>query len=218
MKYLSWWLPILILILITPLVSAWDLAIARHYYHDGHFVSNNFITFMYSYGFWPGDILTAIALLVLLLSYFTHHLEKWRKPALLLVLTMGIGAGIITHAVLKDHWGRPRPKQVEEFGGSQLFRTYYQPNFFHQPEPSKSFPCGHCTAGFFFFALALIGKRLRSPSLYWGGIVLALLLGIALSWTRIAQGGHFLSDTLFSALIMWFTALGCERLIYGKPT
>ena len=53
---------------------------------------------------------------------------------------MIVGAWLIIDFALKDHWGRPRPRQVKEFGGMQEFRPYYgKPNFFHQPEPQNLF-------------------------------------------------------------------------------
>lgn len=221
MQYAKLWLPILLMIMIAPFTPWLDLSIARYFYRiggpDGHqFVSNDFTYFMYEYGTIPAWITIGIASIAFLLSYCFRRWQKWRSPALVLLLTIAIGAGFITHALLKEHWGRPRPKQVEEFGGMQPFRPFYQPNFNHQPEPSKSFVCGHCTMGFFFFALTLVGRRLEDKRLFWLGIGLAIVLGVALSLARMAQGGHFLSDTLMSALIMWLTALMCDWLIYSK--
>ena len=91
---------------------------------------------------------------------------------------MVVGAGFIVHTALKDHWGRPRPKQIIAFGGEQTFRPFYSPNFFHQPEPSKSFPCGHCTMGFYFFAVAFALRR----SGYRRGNILAMLSRFFLAW------------------------------------
>ena len=128
-----------------------------------------------------------------------------------LLLSLALGAGLIAHTLLKDRWGRPRPRQVAEFGGHQQFRPYYLPNFFHQPEPSKSFPCGHCTMGFYFFAVALVCQR---QGWRWGAIFsyfLAFFLGILLGVTRMAQGGHFFSDILVSALLMWWVASLLDR-------
>ncbi len=215
MKYAKWWVPILLMAILTPFTPMLDLATTRYFYHDGHFVSNDATNFFYVYGFWPADMTGVAAAVALLLSYCSIKWKKWRSPALVLLLTLILGSGFITHTLLKDQWGRPRPKQVEEFGGTQAFRPYYEPNFLHQPQPSKSFPCGHCTTGFYFFALALVGRRLHSPSTYVLSMIFAVALGVALSVVRIAQGGHFLSDTLISALIMWFTALACDWLVYG---
>lgn len=72
--------------------------------------------------------------------------------------------------------------------------------------------------GFYFFALALAGRRLKNISLEKAGFILAFTLGILLSISRVMQGGHFITDTLFSALIMWYTALAIDWLVYeGEP-
>ncbi|MBA3956884.1 MAG: phosphatase PAP2 family protein [Parachlamydiaceae bacterium] len=212
---MRWWFPLFLFTLFAPFSAEMDLAVSRYFYVEGHFSSYPLFLFMYHYGYLIGNIVACAAAVVLVGSYLVKRWKKWRSPALLLVLTMLVGAVVISHAIFKDNWGRPRPKQVEEFGGLQQFRPFYEPNF-SSPEPSKSFPCGHCTTGFFFFALALIGKRMGNTNLTAVGFVLAVVLGGLLSLTRIAQGGHFLSDTLASALIMWYTALLCDWLIYSE--
>lgn len=210
---LEWWLPVLLMVLIAPFTPVWDLAIEHFFYKEGHFVENPLTSFMYKYGFWPADILTGIALLVVILALFFDKCYRWRREALMLIMTYAIGAGLITHAVLKDHWGRPRPRQVVEFGGTQPFRAFYEPNFADNSKSFQSFTCGHCTAGFVFFFIVMIGRRRKNPALISLGWALALGLGIALGITRMAQGGHFLTDVLMSALIMWETALLCDRLL-----
>lgn len=217
MNSLLWLLPIIIMAAITPFTPGIDLAIS-HYFFDPteSFQTNAFYTFMYDYGIIPGQLAFAASAILLFLSCFFRKWNQWYPSSLVMVLTLAIGSGLITHAIFKDHWGRPRPKQVIEFGGIQPFRPYYEPNFFHQPEPSKSFPCGHCTMGFYFFALALIGRQTGKKKLFYGALVFALLLGTLLSLARIAQGGHFLTDTLASALIMWLTAYVCVKGVYEK--
>jgi len=213
-KHTRWIFPLIIFLVIAPLTPTLDIDIEKFYYQQQHFTNNTFFTFFYDYGPYPA-ILTAVGgFLGFMASYFIKSLQAYRKIFALLVLTLAIGSGLIVHLSLKDQWGRPRPKQIVEFGGQQQFRPFYSPNFFEQPEPSKSFPCGHCSTGFYFFALAIAGKRLKNKKLEITGYSLALALGVILSITRIAQGGHFFSDTLASALIMWLTALICDWFIY----
>lgn len=210
----AWLWPILAFIAITPITPTLDMAIAHYFYIDGtHFSDNGFYGFIFKYGIVPAQLTAIAAVAIFMVSFFWKRIEPWRNNALILIVTLVIGAGLVTHVLLKDHWGRPRPKQVIEFGGTQPFRVYYQPNFFHQLEPSKSFPCGHCTMGFYFFVVALIGYRQKNKRLIWTGLTLAFLLGLLLSITRMAQGGHFFSDTLASALIMWLTAYFCAKWI-----
>lgn len=200
-------IPILLWIAFTPW-SAWlDIKISHTFYEHASFVSHPFWDWLFIYGLWPAWLIVGLALVGFTLSFFTSFLS-WRKPCLFLLLTFALGVGLIIHAGLKDHWGRPRPRQVTEFGGQQAFRPYYQPNLENQPEPSKSFACGHASMGFYFFAVALLGNVYHSRHLYWLGMGLAWGLGSLLSLARIAQGGHFLSDTIASALIMWLTAWG----------
>ncbi len=200
-------LPMSLWLLLTPWLNELDLAFSQFFYEDGHFSLHPFWDWIYHYALWPAWIMAITALIGLLLSFYPSY-SSWRKPALFLSLVFILGPGLVIHAGFKDHWGRPRPRQVEEFGGKQPFRPYYQPNFGQQIEPSKSFTCGHCSLGFYFFALVLLGKSYRSRHLYWLGISLTWGLGGLLSLARIAQGGHFLSDTLASALIMWLMAWG----------
>jgi len=218
LKEKAWLLPILALVLITPFTPNLDLSIANFFYQPAqHFSSNPFYTFLYNYGVLPAQIVFALSAILLFLASFFKKWKKWHSPALVMVLSLLIGGGLIVHGILKEQWGRPRPKQVIEFGGNQSFRPYYQPNF-HATEPSKSFSCGHCTMGFYFFALALIARRLNYRKTFWAALALALGLGTLLSLARIAQGGHFLSDTLISALVMWLSAYACDRLVYEKES
>ncbi len=197
-------LPLFLWIAFTPWSAELDLKISHFFYQTGSFSTYPLWTWFYTYGLWPAWILAGLACLGLGLSAFNAY-RHWCRPCLFLILTLALGSGLIIHACLKDHWGRPRPRQTIEFGGAQPFRPYYQPHFWHQPEPSKSFACGHGSLGFYFFALSALGAFYQRRRVYYLGLGLAWGLGIGLSLARIAQGGHFLSDTLASALIMWLT-------------
>lgn len=204
-------LPILGMLLIAPFTPGLDLSIS-HYFFDQtrQFQSGPFYNFMFDYAVIPAEALAVIAFFTYCFSFFIPSLKKQRSASLVLILTMLLGAGFIVHTLLKDNWGRPRPKQTIDFNGSQPFRPFYSPNFFDQPEPSKSFPCGHCSMGFYFFALALVLKRAGYRISFYLTMVFTLLLGIAFGFARIAQGGHYFSDVLMTALIMWITAYLCD--------
>lgn len=206
-KHLGWILPIAAMAILAPFSPWLDLAIS-HYFYDPHhtFETSSWHAFIYDYGTIPAIVTGVIGVILFFCSLYIPEWQKWRKSGLILMLTTLIGSFLVVNVILKDHWGRPRPKQVIEFGGAQTFRPFYKPNFFNQPEPSKSFPCGHCAQGFYFFAIILVGKRLKSLATFLIGLSLTIVLGLLLSWTRIAQGGHFFSDVLMSALIMWLTA------------
>ena len=206
---------ILIFILMTPLINRLDLNISRVFFSDGHFQSNGFYDFVYHEALYPAWIAIVIACLIFLASLGFSSLKKWRITALYPILVLLLGSGFLIHAVLKDHWGRPRPKQITEFGGQQPFHPYYIPDFSEHPEPSKSFPCGHCSMGFFFFTVAFLGLHYKNRVVYYSGMLTAFVLGGTLGFVRIAQGGHFFSDVLVSALIMWSVSLGLYLVLFN---
>lgn len=212
-RHFWWLLPLLFLAAITPFTPGLDLGMARFFYARDHFVSTPFEDFVFHYAVYPAFALGFLSLGFWILTFFVPAWKSCRSHCAILMLTMALGAGLFVHTLLKDQWGRPRPRQIVEFGGHQQFRPYYLPNFFHQPEPSKSFPCGHCTMGFYFFALALVCSRLGWRKGAFLSYLLALFLGILLGVTRMSQGGHFFSDVLVSALIMWLTANFLDRLL-----
>lgn len=198
---------LLFLIFYVPLSAYLDLKVTHYFYNKGLFQTNTFLESIYHYGIIPGWILAGLATLGFILSFFYQEFAKRRRDFLLIILTLALGSGLIGHALLKDHWGRPRPKQTIEFGGAQAFRPFYSPNLSEQPEPSKSFICGHCTMGFYFFSVFFLGLYHQKKALTYFGLIFALFLGGLLSYARVAQGGHFLSDIVMAALIMWWTAL-----------
>jgi membrane-associated PAP2 superfamily phosphatase len=208
-------IPLLIILVLTPFSADLDLKITRSFFTDGQFHSTPFLDFLYDYAFLPWMLLTLASFVLFILSYFKPSFTKWRKLALIPLLTIGLGSGLIVHAALKDHWGRPRPKQTIEFGGTQAFRPYYEPNF-DQPEPSKSFPCGHCSVGFCFFSLGYVGLRMRNKFITIVGFSLAITLGVLWGYTRIVQGGHFFSDVIWGAAIMWWSTLFADWLLFRQ--
>jgi lipid A 4'-phosphatase len=116
-----------------------------------------------------------------------------------LVLVLALGAGLVVNLVLKDNFGRARPRDIAEFGGSRVFT----PAFAVSAECRKncSFSSGEAAAGFFPIALAYaFGRRRRVV------FVAAVLFGSVVSVARIAAGAHFLSDTIVSFFIMWLLA------------
>jgi membrane-associated PAP2 superfamily phosphatase len=166
--------------------------------------------FLYLYGIFLGVALTAAALVILPLSYwYPRRLHRWRRPALFLVLVAAIGPGLLVNGLFKDHYGRPRPREVQALGGTEPFRPVWLPG----PDPdAKSFPCGHCAMGFYLATPYLIlRRRRRGLALAFAGAGLAAggLLGVA----RMAAGGHFLSDVVWSGGIVWLVAVALHRLL-----
>jgi membrane-associated PAP2 superfamily phosphatase len=165
-------------------------------------VDNPFFTALYKYGTIPALMLSLTAIIVFALGFVYRGLKNHRKAALLVMFTMLLGPGLIINVISKNYAGRPRPREVREFGGSWDFR---QPLEFGKPGRGFSFPCGHCSTGFVFYTLYLIYRkknRTAAGAALSGAVVFGGLLGLA----RMAQGAHFASDVLWAGGITMLTA------------
>ncbi|MCX2725023.1 phosphatase PAP2 family protein [Roseibium salinum] len=132
-----------------------------------------------------------------------------RMPVFLLT-TLILGPGILVNSILKDNWGRPRPRSVEEFGGDLPFQPVWK--ITDHCDSNCSFVSGEASASMWLVSVAF----LVPPT--WRKAVLAFVLPLCLilSVNRIAFGGHFLSDTLLSWGLTLLLVLVVYRLLYVK--
>ena len=134
------------------------------------------------------------------------------RVAALLLLVLALGPGLVVNGILKEHWGRARPRDVTEFGGERHFTPAFVIS--DQCERNCSFTAGHPSAG---FALAALGYAYVSRRRRWSVIAAATGFGLLVGLARVAAGGHFLSDVLFSGIIViGLTILLGNRWI-GRP-
>lgn len=123
-----------------------------------------------------------------------------RKALLFIALSTALGPGVLCNTVLKDHWGRARPVQVEAFGGTRQFTPAPLPA--RECATNCSFVSGHAALGFSLVAFAFLlppgtaRRRTIGGTLAFGGLV---------GLVRIAEGGHFLSDVVFAGLLVFGT-------------
>jgi lipid A 4'-phosphatase len=143
--------------------------------------------------------------LVALLAGAVRRRADWRRHAAFLLLSVVVGPGMIVNAVFKDHWERPRPRDVVELGGP----LHYRPAPLPGGDGGASFPCGHCSVGFLFGAGWWVWRR-RRPALARAALATGVVAGFALGLGRMAAGGHFLSDVFWSAIL----ALGVAHALY----
>lgn len=115
-----------------------------------------------------------------------------------LFLVLILGSGLVVNGLLKNGFGRARPRNVVQFGGEQQFTPPFVVS--GACASNGSFSSGDSSGAFFFLALALALSRRRAP------VVAAAAYGVVVSFSRIATGAHFLSDTVVSFFVMWITA------------
>ncbi|MBN2461775.1 MAG: phosphatase PAP2 family protein [Candidatus Cloacimonetes bacterium] len=205
---LDYLIPISILIVTTLLFRHFllDLKIQSIFYDpmQGWFLHDTQPwDFIYNYANIPALLLAAGALFLLGKSFQSNRFLVYRRIALFLVLLMISGPGLLINTVLKDNWGRPRPRSTEEFGGKYKFEAIMAVD----PSSSgKSFPCGHATMGFYFFGLYLILRK-KKKLLAIAVFTVALLSGSLIGLARIIQGGHYASDVIWAGGLIYLVAV-----------
>jgi membrane-associated PAP2 superfamily phosphatase len=109
-----------------------------------------------------------------------------------LLLGLALGPGLLVNGVLKTLWGRPRPVQVEVFGGDAPYVPVWQISDWC--EANCSFVSGEAASASWTVAAVV----LLPPAIRRRVLAPVLVYGVALSLNRVAFGGHFLSDVLLS--------------------
>ncbi len=170
----------------------------------------------YRYGEYPAVIMAILAFAIFLLAKAGKFPAIYTKSCLVVVLTVILGPGLVVNGILKNCWGRPRPADTISFGGTSPDRNFLNPG---GPGAGKSFVCGHCANAFAVSSgVAFFPFHPGIAGFLFGA---GLALGTLGSFARMAQGGHYLSDVVWSgfivlSIIVWlyfciFKILAVER-------
>ena len=183
-----------------------DLWVSHFFYaNNGNFPANEmwWVKVFYHGTPWVGRVLFVGSILLLTVAVLMPSRvsrRNWRRAAAFVAVVV-IGIGLLVHTVLKDGMGRPRPRDVQAFAGPTALVPVFVPSQFCQT--NCSFVSGHSAVGFALMSLGMFGIRRRRQFWLCTGLVAGGLIGLV----RIAQGGHFLSDIVFSLIAIWSTHL-----------
>ena len=146
--------------------------------------------------YWVPYLLIAPSVFVLIRKLVFPRTKMVIAPsvALFLVGSFIAGPGVLTNLVLKDNWGRPRPNQVEQFGGKADFEPWWRPG--GDCERNCSFVSGEGSLAFWTVAPAMLAPPPARPF----AMGAAVLFGTSVGGLRVAFGRHFLSDVLFAGV------------------
>lgn len=161
-------------------------------------------TFLYNWGPVPSFVLAGIATIALLAGFFMQKIAGCRRKAIFILLFLALGPGLVVNVLLKDQLGRARPREVIEFGGSHQFTQFWQPG---TAGGNSSFPSGHAAIAFFMIAPWFV-LRDEKRAVASGFLVFGLSLGILVGIARILQGGHFVTDVIWSAGLIYLVGGG----------
>lgn len=140
-------------------------------------------------GFFWGALALAIGL-----RLSRRHMDKIQRAfyrhALFVSIGLILGPGLTVMGA-KHYWERARPLEVAEFGGPQVFTPALE--VANQCATNCAFFSGHVSSGFFLATLLVLGGRWR-----WWFFAAGMAMGLAVGFSRMAAGAHWLSDVLWA--------------------
>ncbi|MCV6608184.1 MAG: phosphatase PAP2 family protein [Campylobacterales bacterium] len=191
-----------------------DIYVASLFFKEGSFYLKDslFASFMYNY---VEKITLTVGILILIglgIAYFKEKLFGfYKKDFLFIVTSILVGPLLIVNLILKEFIGRPRPRHLEIFGGDGQFHRAFDITA-NYCSSNCSFVCGHCSAGFIFIVFAFLFTGTKRKIVF----SVAFLYGVLASLGRIIQGGHFLSDAVFSFIFIYMSVKVVHYLFYGE--
>lgn len=225
LKAASWVVAVFLLAILTyRLLPDFDLAIDRLFSSaTDPFPAQGREIWQLVRGFMIGMTDGSIAVIIIWMSLATiiPRLQIVRQEVFgFVVLTYAAVPGLLVNGVIKPYWGRARPRNIIDFGGSALFSPPLEIS--HQCGGSCSFVSGEASALFTMATLIILifvpslPARLQKPAIIVTGAVAALGSGL-----RVIVGAHFVSDVVFAALLstgitlMLYMLVGLNR--FGSP-
>lgn len=189
--------------LLWPEIDLW----VAHQYHEenGIFPAGDWTWVQATYIWVPhlGMVMTLFALVVIAARWIKPDRvlrSVWRKSLAWLLLVV-LGVGLVVHEGLKNQVGRPRPAHTVSMGGNAPFIPALHSSDLCQR--NCSFVSGHAAIGFCIMTLGLWSTPAVRRRFWMFGTLAGTLIGLG----RIMQGGHYLSDVIFSLVAIWGTNL-----------
>lgn len=202
------------------LFSGLDLDVARYFYAFEDSNRNTFALRLSSplmrardIGLWIGTVLVAPAVgtLIVKLLLPRRRMLMSGRAVIFLITTMVLAPGLFVNVLLKDHWGRPRPIDVMQFGGDQNFVAWWDPR---GDCPSN---CAFVSGDVAGAAWTVAPAALAPPQWRALAYAAALALAVGMGTIRVMAGAHFPSDVMFSGLFTFLIVWITYAVIYRWP-
>jgi membrane-associated PAP2 superfamily phosphatase len=156
-------------------------------------------------------VLPAVVAFVIKLILPRHRLFISGRAIVFLIATLILAPGLVVNVALKDHWGRPRPIDVTQFGGDQHFVAWWDPR--GDCPGNCSFVSGDVSGAFWTLAPAALAPP-QWRAIAYGA---AVALGAGMAVLRIMAGAHFFTDTVFAGVFTFLIIWIVHGLIYRWP-
>jgi membrane-associated PAP2 superfamily phosphatase len=165
-------------------------------------------------GIWLSTVLAAPAAgaLVLKLVLPRRKLLVSGRAIVFLLGTLALAPGVLVNVILKEHWDRPRPIDIKQFGGTQTYMPWWDPRG-DCPE-NCSFVSGDVSGSYWMLAPAALAPPPWRAFAYAG----ALAAGAGMSLLRVAAGAHFFTDVVFAGVFTFLIVWIVHGLVYRWPS
>src|SRR4029077_4040552 len=197
-----------------------DLRIERYFYSFEDVRHNTFALRIFpplmwarDIGLWVGTVLIAPAVVSLVIKLILprRKLLMSGRAIVFLLATMILAPGLLVNVLLKDHWGRSRPIDVTQFGGSEHFVAWWDPR--GDCPANCAFVSGDVAGAFWTIAPAALAPPQWRAVAYGA----ALALGSGMAAIRMMAGAHFPSDVIFAGVFTFLIIWLAYALIYRWP-
>ncbi len=197
-----------------------DLRVARYFYSFEDARHNTFALRIYppllwarDIGLWIGAVLVTPAVISLIIKLILprRKLLMSGRAIVFLMATMALAPGLLVNVLLKDHWGRPRPIDVTQFGGSERFVAWWDPR--GDCPANCAFVSGDVAGAFWTIAPAALAPPQWRAVAYGA----ALAIGTGMAVIRVMAGAHFPSDVIFAGVFTFLIIWLAYALIYRWP-
>ena len=176
--------------------------------------SDKFAWFIRQYSQMPGTVISVLCIAFMLIPYLRLRFETWRHMALIWLIALIFGGGLIVNVILKEAFERPRPRETELLGGHAAYTQPFTPA---ASIKGKSFPSGHAAIGAMmlvpFFTLR---RRKETKKLAYGILAFGTVYTALISYSRMVLGAHFITDTIWSFAIVATSAAISSHYISFK--
>ena len=160
-------------------------------------------------------IVCCCAIGLYLLSFVLPEVRPHRR--VLLFLALGMMLAPLAVVLMKALSARHCPWDVLDYGGFAPHLSLFE-RLPSAMAPGHCFPGGHASAGFSLLAFYFAGHASGNRHLAALGLFGGLAAGFGFGMARVAQGAHFLSHNLWSAVVCWLVILCVYMVVIDVRT
>ncbi|PWE41411.1 phosphatase PAP2 family protein [Pseudomonas prosekii] len=141
-------------------------------------------------------------------------LQQHRLDFFFVIVAFALSTGLIHY--LKSHSSIYCPVETTLYGGSEIRKEWYENfNVWREAGAGRCWPGGHASSAFSMFAVYFVARRYRWQSSKYL-LVGVMVLGLVYGTTRVLQGWHYFSHTLWAGIFVWISTLLVALLFYGR--